>query len=69
MTFPSPGDLPDPVIERKSPSLAGGFFTAKTPGKVSLQIQEIKKQQDGASRLLRDEPSSLSSVSAGCPGL
>ena len=24
--FPSPGDLPDPGIELKSPALAGGFF-------------------------------------------
>ena len=27
LPFPSPGDLPDPVIELKSPALAGGFFT------------------------------------------
>ena len=27
LPFPSPGDLPDPVIKLKSPSLAGGFFT------------------------------------------
>ena len=69
MPFPSPGDLPDPGIEAESPSLAGGFFTAETPGKASLQIQEIKKQQDGASRFFRNKPGSLSSVSAECPGL
>ena len=31
--FPSPGDLPDPGIERVSPALAGGFFTTEPPGK------------------------------------
>ena len=27
LLFPSPGDLPDPVIEVGSPALTGGFFT------------------------------------------
>ena len=31
LSFPSPGDLPDPGIEPKSPALAGGFFTAEPP--------------------------------------
>ena len=33
LPFPSPGDLPDPGIEPKSPALVGGFFTAEAPGK------------------------------------
>ena len=33
LPFPSPGDLPDPGIEPRSPALAGRFFTAETPGK------------------------------------
>ena len=33
LTFPSPGDLPDPEIEPDSPVLAGGFFTIEPPGK------------------------------------
>ena len=34
LPFPSPGDLPDPGIEPKSPALlAGGFFTNRAPGK------------------------------------
>ena len=28
LSFPSPGDLPDPGIEPKSPALAGGIFTS-----------------------------------------
>ena len=33
MPFPSPGDLPDPMIEPMSPALAGSFFTIEPPGK------------------------------------
>ena len=34
LPFPSTGgDLPDPGIEPVSPALAGGFFTAESPGK------------------------------------
>ena len=28
LSFPSPGDLPDPGIEPESPALAGRFFSA-----------------------------------------
>ena len=35
LTFPSPGDLPDPGIEPKTPALAGGFFTAKPQWKAA----------------------------------
>ena len=31
---PSPGNLPHPGIEPRSPALAGGFFTTKTPGEL-----------------------------------
>ena len=33
LPFPAPGALPDPGIEALSPALAGGFFTAESPGK------------------------------------
>ena len=36
LSFPSPGDLPDPEIEAASPAssaLAGRFFTTEPPGK------------------------------------
>ena len=33
MLFPSPGDLPDPGIERMTPALAGRFFTTEPPEK------------------------------------
>ena len=33
LTFPSPGDIPDPGIKPASPALAGRFFTTEPPGK------------------------------------
>ena len=33
LSFPSPGDLPDPRIEALSPALAGRFFITEPPGK------------------------------------
>ena len=34
LTFPPPGDLPDPGIEPASPALAGGSFTSEEPGEL-----------------------------------
>ena len=36
LSFPSPGDLPDPRIEPVSPILAGGFFTTESLGNHTL---------------------------------
>ena len=33
LSFPSPGDLPNPEIEPVSPALAGGCLTTVLPGK------------------------------------
>ena len=33
LTFPPPGDLPNPGIEHVCPPLAGRFFTTESPGK------------------------------------
>ena len=33
LSFPSPGDLPDPRIKHEPPALAGGFLTTESPGK------------------------------------
>ena len=38
LPFPSPGDLPNPGIESTSPTLAGGFFTTKLPGKPTQSL-------------------------------
>ena len=36
LPFPSPGDLPNPEIEPRSPALAGIFFTTEPPEKPYL---------------------------------
>ena len=42
LSFPSPGDLPDPEVEPASPALAGGFFTTELPGShIGATIFEI----------------------------
>ena len=38
--FPSPGDRPDPWIEPKSPTLAGGSFTTEP---VSVVVQLLSR--------------------------
>ena len=42
LPFPSPEDLPDPEIKPTPPALAGGFFTAETPGKLVFKYVLIK---------------------------
>ena len=37
MSFPPPGNLPDPDVEPVLPVLAGGFFTTESPGKLQIQ--------------------------------
>ena len=49
VAFLSPGDLPDPWMELKSPVLAGGFFTIPlshqgSPGKVFILLKKRKKE-------------------------
>ena len=43
LSFPSPGDLPDPGINPTSPALAGEFFTTEQPGKLifSLNVHKV----------------------------
>ena len=43
LPFPSPGDLPDPVIEPASPALADGVFTAEPSGKPPVTVEGLKK--------------------------
>ena len=51
MSFPSPGDLPDPGIEPAYPVVpeqqaAGGFFTIEPPGKPTYNINESQNIDD-----------------------
>ena len=36
LSFPSPGDLPDPGMEPVFPSVAGRFFSTELPGKPKI---------------------------------
>ena len=42
LSFPSPGDLPNPGIEPTSPVLAGRFFTTEPPGSPLLTISSLQ---------------------------
>ena len=43
LPFPSPGDLPDPVIEPASPALPDGLLTAEPSGKPPVTVKGLKK--------------------------
>ena len=47
LPFPSPGDLPNSGIEPGSPAWAGGFFTTKPPGKLSLVKWAAQSSAEG----------------------
>ena len=42
LPFPSPGDLPNPGIEPRSPALQADALTSAPPGKPQSNIREIK---------------------------
>ena len=47
LSFPPPGDLPDPEKESASwaaPALAGEFFTTRPPGKPTMKTEDLKTQ-------------------------
>ena len=44
LSFPSPGDLPNPGTEPTSPALAGRFFTTEPPGKPWKAVCTVVKR-------------------------
>ena len=46
LPFPSPGDLSNPGIEPMSPAMAGGFFTAEPPGKLTMEYYSTLKRSE-----------------------
>ena len=42
LPFPSPGDLPDPGIEPRSPALEADTLTSEPPAKPRLQSMELQ---------------------------
>ena len=45
LPFPSPGDLPDPGIKPRSPTLQGDALPSEPPGKIMLKILRARLQQ------------------------
>ena len=41
LPFPSPGDLPDPGIEPRSPALEADALTSEPPGIPTLQVGKV----------------------------
>ena len=41
LPFPSPGDLPDPGIEPRSPALESDALTSEPPGKPKVQFENV----------------------------
>ena len=75
LSFPSPGDLPNPGIKPPflvSPALAGGFFTTVPPGKALAAqmvknlpaMQETQVQSLGQQDPLKEEMSIQSNILA-----
>ena len=44
LSFPSPGDLPDPGIEPRSPALEANALTSEPPGKPKLYLRSFVGQ-------------------------
>ena len=41
LPFPSPGDLPDPGIEPRSPTLEADALTSEPPGKLNEEFYHV----------------------------
>ena len=46
LPFPSPGDLPDPRIEPRSPALQPDALPSEPPGQPSFEYMDICQQSD-----------------------
>ena len=47
LPFPSPGDLPDPGIEPRSPALEADALTSEPPGKPIKEVLKLPSFTDG----------------------
>ena len=46
LPFPSPGDLPNPGIEPRSPALEADALTSEPPGKPNLKVRSSKAEPE-----------------------
>ena len=54
LPFPSPGDLPDPGIETRSPAFQADALTSEPPGKPKVRLDTIKLLEENIGRTLFD---------------
>ena len=52
LPFPSPGDLPDPGIETRSPAFQADALTSEPPGKPKVRLDTIKLLEENIGRTL-----------------
>ena len=64
LPFPSPGDLPDPGIESRSPTLQAASLPSEPPGKPKLLKYRFISQLLGIMCIKRGQPSMPASQSA-----
>ena len=74
LPFPSPGDLPNPGIEPRSPTLQADALTSEPPGKHGISVKPPKDKVQRASRLIdkwrfRESGILGEGVEAPCPSL
>ena len=74
LLFPSPGDLPNPGIEPRSPTLQADALTSEPPGKHGISVKPPKDKVQRASRLtdkwrFRESGILGEGVEAPCPSL
>ena len=50
LAFPSPGDLPDPGIEPRSPTLEADALTSEPPGKPEHNLKLLQESKAGSTR-------------------
>ena len=67
--FSSPGDLPDPGIEPRSPALQAEALTSEPPGKPKLLLNNKGTLQVGQQDKQGEEMSSVEHFSVSPPGL
>ena len=67
LPFPSPGDLPDPRMEPRSPASAGRVFTTELPEKPDIPLHRLKSQVLAVSHaILSVRPFSRVSLISAC---
>ena len=68
MPFPSPGDLPDPGIESRSPALQADTLLSEPPGKTVDTIPAAAAAAAAAAKSLQSCPTLCDPIDGSPPG-